>query len=179
MGGAKLGKGCNIGQNVYIGGKVVLGNNVKVQNGVSIYDGVTVDDDAFLGPHCVFTNIKTPRSHIDRRREFLSTWVGRGASIGANVTVMCGINLSEYCLVGAGSVVTKNVPAHAMVYGNPAVIKGWVSTTGNKLVVVARIGDGRQILQCPESKEVYTLFPAPRTGADPHIVRERGDDEEK
>lgn len=158
MSGARLGEFCNIGQNVYIGGKAVLGKNVKVQNNVSIYDAVLVGDDVFLGPSCVLTNVKTPRSHVNRKNEFTKTTIGKGATVGANATIVCGVQLSDYCFVGAGAVVTKDVPAHALVFGNPATIRGWVSTTGVKLVQVAEMGEGRKVLQCTESKEVYTLY---------------------
>lgn len=171
MSGAVLGRSCNIGQNVYLAATAVLGSNVKVQNGVSIYDGVTVDDDAFLGPHCVFTNVKTPRSHVSRRDAFEKTRVGRGATVGANATVVCGTRLGEYCMVGAGAVVTKDVPSHALVYGNPARVMGWVATGGQRLVVVGDMGDGRHVLQCRESGEVYHLHP-PEAGREAYVVRD-------
>lgn len=158
MPGAKLGSACNIGQNVYIGGKAVLGRNVKVQNNVSIYDAVNIDDDVFLGPSCVLTNVKTPRSHISRKHAFEPTIINKGVTVGANATVICGVKLGQYCFIGAGAVVTKDIPPHALVYGNPATLHGWVSTTGVKLAQVAEIGDGRKVLQCSESKEVYTLY---------------------
>lgn len=157
MPGAVLKEKCNIGQNVYIGGKAKLGRNVKVQNNVSIYDEVCVDDDVFLGPSCVLTNVKTPRSHVSRKHEYMPTVIGKGATVGANATIVCGISLGAYSFVGAGAVVTKNVPPHAIVYGNPAVIKGWMSTTGNKLHEVSPLKEGRKLLRCSESQEMYML----------------------
>lgn len=157
MPGAELGAACNIGQNVYIGGKARLGKNVKVQNNVSIYDSVSVGDDVFLGPSCVLTNVKTPRSHINRKDAYSKTLIGRGATVGANATIVCGVELGEYCFVGAGAVVTKDVKQHALVYGNPARQSGWVSTSGTKLAV-NEIGEERNLLQCPETKEEYRLI---------------------
>lgn len=158
MPGAKLGPSCNIGQNVYIGGKASLGRNVKVQNNVSLYDAVTIADDVFLGPSCVLTNVKTPRSHVSRKDAYMPTTIGKGATVGANATIVCGVRLGSYSFIGAGAVVTKDVPAHALVYGNPASIHGWVSTTGTKLIQVAEVGDESKILHCTESKEVYCLY---------------------
>src|SRR5512136_1309131 len=126
MSGAKIGENCIIGQNVFIGSGVVLGNNVKVQNNVSIYDGVTLEDDVFCGPSMVFTNVFNPRSFISRKKEFRKTLVRKGATIGANVTVVCGNTIGQYAFIGAGSVVTKNIPDYALVYGNPGKVKGWV-----------------------------------------------------
>ncbi len=157
MSGAVLGNNCNIGHSVYIGGKVVLGAGVKVQNHVSVYDGVTIEDEVFLGPHCVFTNVKTPRSAINRRGEYVSTRVRRSATIGANATIVCGVTLGAHCFVGAGSVVTRDVPPHALVYGNPARVQGWVSHNGTRLVVVAKLGDGKMIMQCTESHRMYNF----------------------
>lgn len=176
MSGAKLGPMCNIGQNVYIGDKAVLGKNVKVQNNVSIYDAVEIADDVFLGPSCVLTNVKTPRSHFSRKNAYVSTIIGKGTTIGANATIICGVVLGSYCFVGAGAVVTKDVPPHGLVYGNPATLRGWVSTVGTKLVEVAEGGD-RKVLQCSESKEVYTLFKnGDDKGGAPYVVMEGGDD---
>lgn len=158
MPGAKLGTACNIGQNVFIGAKAVLGRNVKVQNNVSIYDAVNIDDDVFLGPSCVLTNVKTPRSHVSRKHAFVATVISKGATVGANATIICGVKLGRYCFIGAGAVVTKDVPPHALVYGNPATIHGWVSTIGVKLTQVAEIGNDKKVLQCSESKEVYMLY---------------------
>lgn len=152
MGGARIGRDCNIGQNVFIGGKAVLGHGVKVQNNVSIYDAVKIDDNVFLGPSCVLTNVKTPRSHISRKHEFLTTHVKQGVTVGANATIVCGVILGEFSFIGAGAVVTKHVPAHALVYGNPATIHGWVSTTGVRLV-----SENEETLKCPESNETYRL----------------------
>ena len=165
MPGAKLGPSCNIGQNVYIGGKASLGRNVKVQNNVSLYDAVTIADDVFLGPSCVLTNVKNPRSHVSRKDDYLPTAIGKGATIGANATIVCGVRIGSYSFIGAGAVVTKDIPAHALVYGNPATIHGWVSTTGTKLIQVADLGEGSKILQCTESKEVYCLHEKGRDGS--------------
>ncbi len=126
MPGARIGENCIIGQNVFIGAGAVLGDNIKVQNNVSIYDGVILEDDVFCGPSMVFTNVFNPRSFISRRREFQKTLVLRGATIGANVTIVCGNTIGQYAFIGAGSVVTKDVPDYALVYGNPGKVKGWV-----------------------------------------------------
>lgn len=134
MGGAKIGKKCSLGQNVNIGGAAVIGNGVKVQNNVSVYDRVILEDDVFCGPSCVFTNVFNPRSHVVRKDEYMQTLVKKGASIGANATVVCGVTLGTYCFVGAGSVVTKDVPAYALVYGSPAKQHGWICECGVKLV---------------------------------------------
>lgn len=133
MAGSEIGENCNIGQNVMIASDVVLGNNVKVQNNVSIYTGVKIEDDVFLGPSMVFTNIINPRSFISRKNQFEKTIVGKGASIGANSTIICGNYIGKYSMVGAGAVVTKDVPNHALVYGNPALIKAWICECGLKL----------------------------------------------
>jgi UDP-2-acetamido-3-amino-2,3-dideoxy-glucuronate N-acetyltransferase len=133
MGGAKIGEKCSLGQNVNIGGAAVIGNGVKIQNNVSVYDRVILEDETFCGPSCVFTNVFNPRSHVVRKNEYLETRVKRGASVGANATVVCGISLGKYCFVGAGSVVTKDVPDHALVYGSPAKQNGWVCECGVKL----------------------------------------------
>ncbi|GAB4547361.1 MAG: acyltransferase [Anaerolineales bacterium] len=130
---AKIGERCNIGQNVLVSSDVTLGDNVKIQNNVSLYTGVIVEDDVFLGPSMVFTNVINPRSHVNRRNEYQTTLVKRGASIGANATIVCGTTLGEYCFVGAGAVVTKDVPAYALVYGNPARLRGWVCQCGEQL----------------------------------------------
>jgi UDP-2-acetamido-3-amino-2,3-dideoxy-glucuronate N-acetyltransferase len=152
MPGAVLGERCNIGQNVVVSPGVVLGANVKVQNNVSIYEGVTCDDDVFLGPSCVFTNVTNPRSAINRRGQYARTHVGRGASIGANVTIVCGHDIGPYAFIGAGAVVTKNVPAYALVVGNPARQMGWMSAYGHRLEFNQ---NGRAT--CPESGEAYKL----------------------
>jgi UDP-2-acetamido-3-amino-2,3-dideoxy-glucuronate N-acetyltransferase len=133
MPNCKLGKNCNLGQNVVISPEVVLGDNVKVQNNVSIYSGVICDDDVFLGPSMVFTNVINPRSAVNRRDQYLKTHVGKGASIGANATIVCGHDIGEYAFIGAGAVVTKTVPAFALVVGNPARQTGWMSEYGHKL----------------------------------------------
>ena len=122
----KIGEGCNIGQNVFVANDVEIGNNVKIQNNVSVYTGVILEDDVFLGPSMVFTNVINPRSHVNRRGEYMITRVKRGVTIGANATVVCGTTLGEYAFVGAGAVVTKDVPARTVVYGNPAHIKGFI-----------------------------------------------------
>ena len=133
MSGAQIGEGCVLGQNVYVGGKAVLGNNVRVQNNVSIYDRVILGDDVFCGPSMVFTNVINPRSSVERKDEYLETRVGKGASIGANTTIICGNEIGEYAFIGAGSVVTKPVPAYALVVGNPAKQMGWMSKAGVRL----------------------------------------------
>jgi UDP-2-acetamido-3-amino-2,3-dideoxy-glucuronate N-acetyltransferase len=126
MPGAKIGRNCIVGQNVFIGSGVTLGNNIKVQNNVSIYDGVILEDDVFCGPSMVFTNVFNPRSFISRKKEFRMTLVRKGATIGANVTVVCGNMIGHYAFIGAGSVVTRDIPDYALVYGNPGRMKGWV-----------------------------------------------------
>jgi len=133
MSGAKIGARCSLGQNVNVGGRAVLGNGVKVQNNVSIYDDVIIEDEVFCGPSMVFTNVINPRAFVERKHEYKRTLIKRGASIGANATIVCGVTLGEYCFVGAGSVVTKDVPAYALVYGSPARQHGWVCKCGTKL----------------------------------------------
>lgn len=152
MSGAILGAKCNIGQNVFISSGVQLGNNVKVQNNVSIYTGVTCEDDVFLGPSCVFTNVINPRSAVIRKDKILSTHVGKGASIGANATIVCGNNIGKYAFIGAGTVVTHSVQDYALVLGNPGRQVGWMSEFGHRLVFG---NDG--IAVCPESGERYTM----------------------
>lgn len=147
-----IGEGCNIGQNVVISPGVVLGKNVKIQNNVSVYTGVTCDDDVFLGPSMVFTNVINPRSAVNRKSEYAKTHVGKGASIGANATIVCGHDIGKFAFIGAGAVVTKNVPDYALVIGNPAKQTGWMSEYGHKLSFNA---DG--IAECKESKEKYKL----------------------
>lgn len=147
-----IGRNCNIGQNVVVSPEVVLGNNVKVQNNVSIYTGVTCDDDVFLGPSMVFTNVRNPRSAINRRDQYAKTHVGKGATIGANATVVCGHDIGQYAFIGAGAVITKAVPPYALVVGNPAKQIGWMSEFGNKLVFDK---DGKAV--CPESGNEYFL----------------------
>ncbi len=152
MPGCTLGRGCNIGQNVVVSPDVVLGNNVKVQNNVSIYTGVTCDDDVFLGPSCVFTNVTNPRSGVNRRGQYSKTHVGKGASIGANATIVCGHDIGEYAFIGAGAVVTKTVPAYALLVGNPARQMGWMSEFGHRLNF-----DDNGKATCEESGQVYEL----------------------
>lgn len=133
LGNTQIGESCSLGQNVVVGPNVSIGNNVKIQNNVSVYDGVTLEDNVFCGPSCVFTNVKNPRSEITRKDEFLKTVVKRGASIGANATIVCGHDLGEYCFIAAGATVTKEVPPHALMAGTPARIKGWMSEVGGRL----------------------------------------------
>jgi len=148
MSTAEIGVNCVLGQNVFVGNKVNLGTNVKVQNNVSVYEGVICEDDVFLGPSMVFTNVINPRSEIERKSEFKKTLVKRGATIGANATIICGVTLGEYCMIGAGAVVTKNVHAFALMTGVPARQIGWVSRAGNVL--------GKDLV-CPETGEKYKL----------------------
>lgn len=145
---AKIGANCVLGQNVFLGNNAVLGNNVKVQNNVSVYEGVVCEDDVFLGPSMVFTNVINPRSAVNRKHEFKTTRVEKGATIGANATVVCGITLGRYCFIGAGAVVTKDVKPFALMTGVPARQKGWVSRAG------AILNDE---LVCPDTGEVYKL----------------------
>lgn len=148
MGTAEIGEDCVLGQNVFVGNKARLGNKVKVQNNVSLYEGVVCEDDVFLGPSMVFTNVINPRSNVNRKEEFRKTLVKKGASIGANATIVCGITLGEYCFIGAGAVVTKDVLPFALMVGVPARQKGWVSKSG------AILGSD---LICPETGEKYIL----------------------
>ena len=152
MAGCRIGEKCNIGQNVVISPDVVLGNNVKIQNNVSVYTGVTCDDDVFLGPSCVFTNVINPRSAVNRKSEYARTHVGRGATIGANATIVCGHDIGEYAFIGAGAVVTKTVAPYALMVGNPARQTGWMSEFGCKLKFDA---DG--FATCPQSGDKYQL----------------------
>ena len=152
MPGCVIGNQCNIGQNVVISPDVVLGNNVRVQNNVSIYTGVTCEDDVFLGPSMVFTNVINPRSALSRKDQYMKTAVRKGATIGANATIVCGNEIGEYAFIGAGSVVTKDVPPYALVLGNPARQVGWMSEFGHRLTF-----DSEGIGVCPESKEKYKL----------------------
>ena len=147
-----IGEGCNIGQNVVVSPKVVLGNNVKVQNNVSIYTGVICEDDVFLGPSMVFTNVMNPRSAVVRRDQYLETKVCKGATIGANATIVCGNTIGEYAFIGAGAVVTKEVLPYALVIGNPSSQVGWMSEYGHKLIF-----DEKGMASCPESNQVYLL----------------------
>ena len=152
MSNCEIGENCNIGQNVVISPEVVLGRNVKIQNNVSIYTGVICEDDVFLGPSMVFTNVINPRSAVNRRGEYSRTIVKKGASIGANATIVCGHDIGEFAFIGAGAVVTKTVPSYALVVGNPAKQTGWMSEFGHRLNFGS---DGIAI--CPESKEKYAL----------------------
>lgn len=147
-----IGEACNIGQNVVVSPQVTLGTNVKVQNNVSIYTGVICEDDVFLGPSMVFTNVTTPRSAINRKTEYKQTLVKKGATIGANATIVCGNPIGAYALIGAGAVVTKEVPAYALVVGNPAKQIGWVSEYGHRLTF-----NEQGFAECPESKKTYQL----------------------
>jgi UDP-2-acetamido-3-amino-2,3-dideoxy-glucuronate N-acetyltransferase len=155
MSNCTIGENCNIGQNVVISPEVVLGNNVKVQNNVSIYTGVVCEDDVFLGPSMVFTNVTNPRSAVNRRGQYAKTIVKKGASIGANATIVCGHDIGEFAFIGAGAVVTKNVLAYALVVGNPSKQIGWMSEYGQRLSF-----DVNGIAVCQESKEQYKLYNA-------------------
>jgi UDP-2-acetamido-3-amino-2,3-dideoxy-glucuronate N-acetyltransferase len=152
MTNCSIGINCNIGQNVVISSEVFIGNNVKVQNNVSIFTGVSCDDDVFLGPSMVFTNVINPRSAINRRDQYAKTYVGKGASIGANATIVCGHDIGEYAFIGAGAVVTKTVPAYALVVGNPAKQIGWVGEYGHRLIF-----NEKGIAICQESQQKYEL----------------------
>ncbi len=166
MSGAKIGRNCVLGQNVNVGGRAEIGDGVKIQNNVSVYDRVIVEDEVFLGPSCVLTNVVNPRAFVERKSEYLETRIKRGATVGANATIVCGVTLGEYCLVGAGAVVTRDVPAYALVYGTPAKQHGWVSRAGVKL------GDD---LICPETGDRYQKQNgalAPEQAADRAVVSE-------
>lgn len=162
QGGSQIGERCIFGQNVNVDRDVTIGNGVKVQNNVSIYKGVTVEDDVFLGPSCVFTNVLNPRAHVERKAEFRPTRVGRGATVGANSTIVCGHDLGEYCMVGAGAVVTKDVPPFALVVGVPAQLLGWVCRCGEQL----KFADGSA--SCGACGDAYRL-------ADGAVTRVGGD----
>ncbi len=152
MSDCQIGEKCNIGQNVVVSPGVVLGKNVKIQNNVSIYEGVTCDDDVFLGPSMVFTNVTNPRSAVNRRGQYATTHVGKGASIGANATIVCGHDIGAFAFIGAGAVVTKTLPAYSLVVGNPAKQIGWVSEYGHRL----QFNDSG-IAICPETQQEYEL----------------------
>jgi len=152
MTGAKIGENCNLGQNVLVSSGVILGRNVKVQNNVSIYTGVICEDDVFLGPSMVFTNILNPRSGVVRRDQYIKTMVKKGATIGANATILCGSTIGEFAFIGAGSVLTKDVKSYSLVVGNPARHVGWMSEYGHRLLF-----DEQGIAVCPENKEKYKL----------------------
>lgn len=148
MQGSRVGANCVLGQNVFVGSNAKVGNRVKIQNNVSLYDSVVLEDDVFCGPSCVFTNVRNPRAFIERKDQFQPTRVKKGASIGANATILCGITVGEYALIGAGAVITKDVKAYALMTGNPAVQSGWVSRNGMVL---------GESLCCPETGERYQL----------------------
>jgi UDP-2-acetamido-3-amino-2,3-dideoxy-glucuronate N-acetyltransferase len=149
---ATIGKNCSLGQNVNVASDAVIGNNVKIQNNVSVYDGVVLEDDVFCGPSMVFTNIINPRSFVNRRNEYKKTVIKRGASLGANVTVICGNTVGEYALIGSGAIITKDVPAYALCYGNPIRQYGWVCKCGTKLTT-----EDEDHFICPECKKTYTI----------------------
>ncbi len=162
MGSARIGNNCNIGQNVFVDRNVVIGDNVKVQNNVSLYTGVLVEDDVFLGPSAVLTNVTNPRSHVPRKDEFRQTVIRRGATVGANATIVCGLELGAYAFVGAGSVVTHDVPAHALVYGTPALHHAWMCQCGVKLPLpLGAVSDGARCEQCGHAYQLSngTLIP--------------------
>jgi UDP-2-acetamido-3-amino-2,3-dideoxy-glucuronate N-acetyltransferase len=150
---ARIGERCNIGQNVHVAPEVTIGNNVKIQNNVSLYTGVIVEEDAFLGPSMVFTNVINPRSHINRKNQYQTTLVKKGASIGANATILCGTTLGRYCFVGAGSVITHDVPDYAMVYGSPARVRGWMCQCGEQIKFVEK--DGVEMAKCESCGDTY------------------------
>tara|TARA_X000000950_G_scaffold217493_1_gene261702 strand:+ start:3931 stop:4521 length:591 start_codon:yes stop_codon:yes gene_type:complete len=152
MKNSEIGKNCNIGQNVVISPNVSIGNNVKIQNNVSVYTGVTLDDDVFLGPSMVFTNVINPRSHIRRTEEFMKTRLKRGSTIGANATIVCGNTIGKYALIGAGAVVTKNIPDYALIVGNPGKQIGWISEYGERLIF-----NDKNIANCEKSNFKYLL----------------------
>jgi UDP-2-acetamido-3-amino-2,3-dideoxy-glucuronate N-acetyltransferase len=155
MKNSKIGANCNIGQNVVVSPDVTIGNNVKIQNNVSVYTGCILEDDVFCGPSMVFTNVVNPRSHVIRRDEYKTTLVRRGASLGANSTIVCGITIGQYAFIGAGSVVTRDVPPYALMYGNPARIRGWMCACGIKLPFANASGDGRESAVCPACSARY------------------------
>jgi len=153
-GGAVIGRDCALGQNVFVGNKVRIGNNVRIQNNVSVYDNVTLEDDVFCGPSMVFTNVYNPRSHVPRKNEYRDTLVKRGATLGANCTIVCGVTIGEFAFVGAGSVVNRDVPAYALVVGVPAKRIGWMSEHGERLALPA---DGSGEASCPATGRMYVL----------------------
>ena len=152
--GAQIGEGCSLGQNVFVGNKVTIGNNVKVQNNVSVYDNVHIEDDVFCGPSMVFTNVYNPRSYIERKTEYRDTIVKKGATLGANCTIVCGVTIGEYSLVGAGAVINKDVPAFALMVGVPAKQIGWISKYGEQLKLPIN-GTGTE--KCKHTGDTYQL----------------------
>ena len=153
-GGAQIGRGCSLGQNVFVGNRVTIGDNVKIQNNVSVYDNVTLEDGVFCGPSMVFTNIYNPRSDVSRKDEYRNTLIKRGATLGANSTIVCGITIGEYATVGAGAMVDRDVPAFALMLGIPARLAGWMSRFGERLNPPL---DGDAETECPNTGERYTL----------------------
>lgn len=153
-GGAKIGDKCSLGQNVFVGNRVVIGNNVKIQNNVSVYDNVTLEDDVFCGPSMVFTNVYNPRSAVTRKEEYRDTLVKKGATLGANCTIVCGVTIGNYAFVGAGSVITKNVPDFALMVGVPAKQIGWMSRFGERIDVPLK---GNASYVCPHTNDQYLL----------------------
>ena len=151
-GGARIGERCVLGQNVFVGNDVVIGDNVRIQNNVSVYDSVTLEDDVFCGPSMVFTNVYNPRSHVSRKDDYRRTLVRRGASIGANATVVCGFTIGEYAFIGAGAVVNRDVPAYALMVGVPARRIGWMCQCGERLA-------GAGAVQCPKCQSKYRITP--------------------
>ncbi len=154
LGGAVIGERCSLGQNVVVMNSVRIGNNVKIQNNVSVYEGVELEDDVFCGPSMVFTNVFNPRSAVVRKHEYRATVVKRGASIGANATIICGIQIGRYAFIGAGAVVNRTVPDYAVMAGVPAIRIGWMSEEGHRMTVVSTEGD-RETLQCPGTGKLY------------------------
>ncbi|MEO2268663.1 DapH/DapD/GlmU-related protein [Pseudoalteromonas sp. YIC-656] len=153
-GGARIGSGCSLGQNVFVGNKVTIGNNVKVQNNVSVYDNVHLEDDVFCGPSAVFTNVYNPRSFIERKTEYRDTIVKRGATLGANCTIVCGVTIGEFALVGAGAVINRDVKAFALMVGVPAKQIGWISKYGEQLDLPI---EGNAEVRCPHTGDLYQL----------------------
>jgi UDP-2-acetamido-3-amino-2,3-dideoxy-glucuronate N-acetyltransferase len=156
--GAIIGKSCSLGQNVFVGNKVVIGNNVKIQNNVSVYDDVILEDDVFCGPSMVFTNVYNPRASIVRKEEYRKTHVKKGATIGANATIVCGVTIGRFAFIGAGSVVTKDVPDFALVVGNPARQIAWMSRFGERLVFECKNGQQTDHACCPHTGDEYILY---------------------
>jgi UDP-2-acetamido-3-amino-2,3-dideoxy-glucuronate N-acetyltransferase len=153
-GGARIGAGCSLGQGVFVGNDVVIGRNVRIQNNVSVYDAVTLEDDVFCGPSMVFTNVHNPRAAVPRKAEYRRTLVRRGATLGANCTIVCGVTIGEHAFVGAGAVVTRDVPAFALMAGVPARRIGWMSRHGERLGLPVR---GEGVAACPATRELYRL----------------------